>query len=122
MGSGAVGFIWVMVVVLALAWALSFMGAIPGLNFNLWINILLVLAVIGAIFNLFVVPFLGRSRTTRTEASASGTTTPTAAPGAVVPPAAGAVVPPGTVVPPAAPAAGAGQQEVVQETRDRTTM
>ena len=114
MGSGAVGFIWVMVVVLALAWALSFMGAIPGLNFNLWINILLVLAVLGAVFNLFILPFLGRSRTTRTEASASGTTTPTAAPGAVVPP--------GTVVPPAAPAAGAGQHEVVQETRDRTTM
>ncbi len=102
--SGAAGFIWVMVIILALAWALSFTGTMPALNFGAWINVLLVLAVLGAVFNLFVVPFLGRSRTTRMSSSAQGT---------AVPPAAG---------PPGVGASGAAGQEVVQETRDRTAL
>jgi hypothetical protein len=77
-------------------------------NLDLWINVLLVLAVLGAVFNLFVMPFLGRSRTTRSSASTAGTAAP----------AAPAVAPPGTV----APASGAAQQEVVQETRDRPSL
>ena len=76
--SGAAAFIWILVVILALAWALMQTGTIRGVNLDLWINILLVLAVLGAVFNLFVMPFLGRSRTTRTSASAAGTTAPVA--------------------------------------------
>jgi hypothetical protein len=103
--SSAVGFIWVLVAILALAWVLMQTGTVKlGVDFNLWINILLVLAVLGAVVNLIVVPLLGRSRTTRTTVSTSGTTT--------APPAAAA----GT----GAPAEGATQQDVVQETRDRT--
>src|SRR3954452_8683150 len=118
---GASAFIWVMVVILGLAWALTQTGTVNlGVNFNLWVNLLLVLAVLGAIFNLFIVPFLGRSRTTsssaRTEGSSVGTP---AAPAAAVPtaPAAGAPVATG-----AGPHSGAASQEVVQETRDRTTL
>ena len=116
MGSAA-GFLWLAVVILALAWALELTGTVRlGVNLGFWLPILLGLALLGALFNMFVTPFLGRSRTTRTAASAAGTTVPTtAAPGAVVPPA-------GTVPTTTAPAAGSTEQEVVQETRDRTTL
>ena len=70
---GASAFIWVMVVILGLAWALTQTGTVNlGVNFNLWVNLLLVLAVLGAVFNLFVVPFLGRSRTTSSSARTEG--------------------------------------------------
>src|SRR5215210_5101574 len=73
---GAAGFIWVMVVILALAWALVQTGTVRvGVDFNLWVNILLGLAVLGAIFNLFVIPFLGRRTTTTTAADARGSAT-----------------------------------------------
>ena len=108
--SGATGFLWLAVVLLALMWVLNYTGTIRfGVNFDLWLTVLLVLSVLGAVFNMFIVPFLGRSRTSRTESSASGTVAPGAAP-------------PGAVPPGGPPASGAGQQEVVQETRDRTTM
>jgi len=108
---GAVGFIWAVVAILALAWVLMQTGTVKlGVDFNLWINALLVLAILGAVVNLIVVPLLGRSRTSRTTVSTSGTAT-----GAPAPPAA-APAPPA-----AAPAEGATQQEIVQETRDRTT-
>lgn len=118
---GASAFIWIMVVILGLAWALTQTGTVNlGVNFNLWVNLLLVLAVLGAVFNLFVVPFLSRSRTTtssaRTEGSSVGTPV---APAAVVPPAAAPAAPVATT---AAPQSGAAAQEVVQETRDRTTL
>ena len=113
MGSAA-GFLWLAVVILALAWALELTGTVRlGVNLGFWLPVLLVLALLGALFNMFVTPFLGRSRSTRTAASTAGTTT--AAPGAVVPPA-------GTVPTTTAPAAGSTEQEVVQETRDRTTL
>ena len=117
---GAAGFIWVMVVILALAWALVQTGTVRvGVDFNLWVNILLGLAVLGAIFNLFVIPFLGRRTTTSTAADARGSATPTTA--APVAPAVTAA--PGTPVAGqpvvGQPAAGATSQEVVQETRDR---
>jgi len=116
---GASAFIWVMVVILGLAWALTQTGTVNlGVNFNLWVNLLLVLAVLGAVFNLFIVPFLGRSRTTsssaRTEGSSVGGPAATATPTAAAP---GAPVATG-----AAPHSGAAAQEVVQETRDRTTL
>jgi hypothetical protein len=102
--SAAVGFIWAIVAILALAWVLMQTGTVKlGVDFNLWINALLVLAVLGAVVNLIVVPLLGRSRTSRTTVSTSGATT-------AAPPA-----------PAAAPAEGATQQEIVQETHDRTT-
>src|SRR5687768_12470610 len=108
MGS-ATGFIWMAVVILALGWALELTGTISlGLNLNVWLPVLLVLAVMGAVFNMFVVPFLGRTRTTTTTANATGSMVP-----AVVP----ATVPRAT-----APAAGATQQEVVQQTRDQTSL
>ena len=45
---GAVGFIWVMVAILALAWVLMQTGTVKlGVDFNLWVNVLLVLAVLG---------------------------------------------------------------------------
>jgi len=101
--SGAVGFIWVMVVILGLAWVLMQTGTVKlGVDFNLWVNALLVLAVVGAVVNLIIVPLLGRSRTSRTTVTNSGTA-PTAAPAG-----------------PGAPPSGAGQQEIVQETHDRT--
>ena len=116
---GASAFIWVMVVILGLAWALTQTGTVNlGVNFNLWVNLLLVLAVLGAVFNLFVVPFLGRSRTTsssaRTEGSSVGAPV---APAAAAPPAPAEPVATG-----AAPRSGAASQEVVQETHDRTTL
>ena len=117
MGSAGM-FIWAMVVILALAWALVQTGTVNlGIDFNLWVNVLLVLAVLGVIFNLFIVPFLSRSRTTSTSAHTAGTAAPGVVPTAAPPTA----VPPGTVAP-GAPASGAASQEVVQETRDRTTL
>jgi hypothetical protein len=107
--SGAAAFIWILVVVLALAWALMQTGTIRGVNLDMWINVLLILAVLGAVFNLFVMPFIGRSRTTRTSAAASGTSAP----------AASAPVAPAVTT---QPAAGAAEQEVVQETRDKPTL
>src|SRR3954471_3571699 len=110
---GAAGFLWMAVVILALAWALQLSGMNIGVNLGVWLPVLLVLALLGAIFNMFVMPFMGRSRTTRTSAAASGT----AAPAAVAP---AASVPAATTVPATTvPAAGAAEQEVVQETRDR---
>ena len=116
MGSAA-GFLWLAVVILALAWALELTGTVRlGVNLGFWLPILLGLALLGALFNMFVTPFLGRSRTTRTAASSAGTAVPTtAAPGAAVPPA-------GTAPTTAAPVAGSTEHEVVQETRDRTSL
>ncbi|HLH23879.1 MAG TPA: hypothetical protein VK066_15250 [Chloroflexota bacterium] len=115
---GAAGFLWMAVVILALAWALELSGTVRlGVNLGFWLPVLLVLALLGAIFNMFVMPFMGRSRTTRTATSAAGTATP-AAPVAAPPPAA-APAPPGPTT--TAPATGSAEQEVVQETRDRPT-
>ena len=79
--NGATGFLWMAIVILALGWALQLTGTVNlGLNLNLWLPILLVLALLGAVFNMFVVPFLGRTRTTRSSASTAGSSSP-AAPG-----------------------------------------
>ena len=100
--SGATGPIWALVVVLALAWVLTQTGTVRlGVDFNLWVHILLVLAVLGVVFNLFVVPFLSRGRTTTTRTASDAS---------------------GTVAPPGAPATGTTSQAVEQETRDRTTL
>ena len=109
---GAAGFLWMAVVILALAWALDLSGTVHlGLNLGFWLPVLLVLALLGAIFNMFIMPFMGRSRTTRTSAAASGTAAPAAA------------APPATTVPTTtAPASGAAEQEVVTETRDRPSL
>src|SRR3954454_22514061 len=116
---GAAGFLWMAVVILALGWALQLSGTVNlGLNLGFWLPVLLVLALLGAIFNMFVMPFMGRSRTTRTAAAASGSATPGAAAPVAAAPAAPAVA--ATTVPTTAvPAAGAAEQEVVTETRDR---
>jgi hypothetical protein len=107
--SGATGFIWMAVVILALGWALQMTGTVNlGLNLNIWLPVLLVLAVLGAVFQMFVVPFLGRTRTSTSTVNATGT-------------AVGAAVP-GTVSPTVAPVSGASQQEVVQQTRDHTSL
>jgi hypothetical protein len=107
--SGASGFIWMAVVILALGWALQMTGTVNlGLNLNIWLPVLLVLAVLGAVFQMFVVPFLGRTRTSTSTVNATGT-------------AVGAAVP-GTVSPTVAPVSGASQQEVVQQTRDHTSL
>ena len=106
---GAASFIWVMVVILALAWALVQTGTVRlGVDFNLWINVLLGLAVLGAIFNLFILPFLGRRTTTTTSASATGTRVPDG--------------PRPTVADPPVGASGAAQREVVQDTRERPSL
>jgi hypothetical protein len=108
MGS-ATGFLWLAVVILALGWALQLTGTVNlGLNLNVWLPVLLVITLAGAVFNMFIVPFLGRTRTTRNTASASGIA---AAPSPVV-----------AAPTPGSPAAGASQQEVVQETRDRPSL
>jgi hypothetical protein len=108
---GAAGFLWLAVVLLALAWALELTGTVRlGVNLGFWLPVLLVLALLGALFNMFIMPFMGRSRTTRTSASAAGTAAPGVAPAATVPP---ATTP---------PAAGQAEQEVVQETRDRPSL
>jgi hypothetical protein len=114
---GAAGFLWMAVVILALAWALELSGTVRlGVNLGFWLPVLLVLALLGAIFNMFVMPFMGRSRTTRSSAAASGTAAPAAA-------APAATVPPATTAPTTtAPATGAAEQEVVTETRDRPTL
>jgi hypothetical protein len=109
---GAAGFLWMAVVILALAWALELSGTVRlGINLGFWLPALLVLALLGAIFNMFVMPFMGRSRTTRTAAAASGTAAPVAA-------APAATTAPTTTV----PASGAAEQEVVTETRDRPSL
>ena len=106
---GATGFLWMAVVILALGWALQLTGTVNlGLNLNLWLPVLLVLAVLGAVFNMFVVPFLGRTRTSTSTANATGPTVVAAGPG--------------TVSPTVAPVGGASQQEVVQQTRDHTSL
>ena len=117
---GAAGFLWLAVVILALAWALELTGTVRlGVNLGMWLPVLLVLTLLGAVFNMFVMPFIGRSRTTRTSATSAGTAAPAAvAPGTV----ATTPVAPGTVPATTTPAAGSAQQEVVQETRDRTTL
>jgi len=108
---GATGFLWLAVVILAMVWALQYTGTISGgPSLSTWLPVLLVLSILGAVFNMFVMPFIGRSRTTRTAASASGTTAPAAAA-------------PGTVAPTTtARAAGAAEHEVVQETHDRPSL
>ena len=79
------------VVLLAAAWALQTAGFINvGLDLGFWLPVLFVIALLGALFNMFVMPFLGRSHTTRTSASAT-----------------------------APPASGSTEREVAQETRDR---
>ena len=110
---GATGFLWMAMVILAVGWALQLTGTVNlGLNLNVWLPVLLVLAVLGAVFNMFVVPFLGRTRTST--ASATG---PTVAAGPAV-----AAAVPGTVSPVATPVSGVAQQEVVQQTRDHTSL
>jgi hypothetical protein len=97
----ATGFLWLVVVILAAMWALNATGTVRiGVDLAMWLNILLIVAFIGALFNMFVVPFLGRTRTTTSSASGSGASArPTAD---------------------SRPVAGAShQQEVVEETRDR---
>src|SRR5262249_13595807 len=108
---GATGFLWLAVVILAMVWALEYTGMISGgPSLSTWLSVLLVLAILGAIFKMFVMPSLGRSRTPRTAASTSGPTAPAAAA-------------PGTVAPTTtAPAAGATEHEVVQETHDRPSL
>jgi hypothetical protein len=106
---GATGFLWMAIVILALGWALQLTGTVNlGLNLNVWLPVLLVLAVLGAVFNMFVVPFLGRTRTSTSSVNASGTAVAAAAPG--------------TAAPAVAPAGGVSQQEVVQQTRDHTSL
>jgi hypothetical protein len=96
----ATGFLWLVVVTLAAMWALNLTGTVRiGVDLSLWLNILLVVAFIGALFNMFVMPFLGRTRTTTSTASGSGTTARPAAD--------------------SRPASGSHQQETVEETRDR---
>jgi di/tricarboxylate transporter len=102
----ATGFLWLAVVILALAWALQVTGTVRlGIDLGFWLPVLLGVALLGALFSLFVTPFIGRSRTTRTATMASGTTT------------AG-----GDVESPRRPVAGTQQEEVVQETRDRPSL
>jgi hypothetical protein len=106
---GATGFLWMAVVILALGWALQLTGTVNlGLNLNVWLPVLLVLAVLGAAFNMFVVPFLGRTRTSTSTVNATGAAVVAAVPG--------------TVSPTAAPVGGTSQQEVVQQTRDHTSL
>jgi hypothetical protein len=106
---GATGFLWMAVVILALGWALQRTGTVNlGLNLNFWLPVLLVLAVLGAVFNMFVVPFLGRTRTRTSTANATGPTVVAAVPGAVSPM--------------GAPVSGVAQQAVVQQTRDHTSL
>jgi hypothetical protein len=112
MGSAA-GFLWLAVVLFVLAWVLQLTGTVSlGLNLNIWLPVLLVITLAGAVFNMFVVPFIGRTRTTRTMTHAAGTGRPPPSPGAV---------PPGAA-PPSAPASGSVEQEVMQETRDKPTL
>ncbi len=127
---GAAGFLWMAVVILALGWALQLSGTInTGLNLGIWLPVLLVVVLAGAVFHMFIMPFIGRARTTRTSIGAAGTA-PFSAPSPVVPPvapAAGvsaqpAAVPP-TVALPVVPAANTTvQQEVVHEIRDQPTL
>ena len=54
------GLIWAIIALLVLAWALGF-----AINIGWWINVLLLLALVGLIFNLFIAPFLAaRARPT----------------------------------------------------------
>jgi hypothetical protein len=135
---GATGFIWMAVVILALGWALQLTGTVNlGMNLNLWLPVLLVLAVLGAVFNMFVVPFLGRTRTSTSTVNATGTGVAAgpavlaAVPGTVSPvatPVSGVAqmrsvpAPPVGVWPGATPVSGVAQQEVVQQTRDHTSL
>jgi hypothetical protein len=106
---GATGFLWMAIVILALGWALQLTGTVNlGLNLNVWLPVLLVLAVLGAVFNMFVVPFLGRTRTSTSTVNTTGTAVAAAVPG--------------TASPTVAPVSGASQQEVVQQTRDHTSL
>jgi hypothetical protein len=98
--TGAAVFIWIIVAVLGLAWLLTQTGTVRlGIDFGFWINVLLVLAVLGAALNLFVLPFLSRSRKTTTTATAADTAVG-AAPGA------------------GAPGARESQREAVHETKE----
>jgi hypothetical protein len=100
--TGAAAFIWIVAAVLALAWLLTQTGTVRlGVDFGFWINLLLVLAVLGAALNLFVLPFLSRSRKTTTTSTTAADTAAGAAPGA------------------GAPAARAAQREAVQETKEQ---
>jgi hypothetical protein len=97
------------VVRLALAWALQMTGTVNlGVNLGIRLLILLGLALLRALFNMFVMPFMGRRRTTGTSATAAGTTI---LPGGF-----------GTIRPGTAPASGASEHGVVQEPRDKPTL
>jgi hypothetical protein len=99
--TGAAVFIWIIVAVLALAWLLTQTGTVRlGIDFGFWINLLLILAVLGVALNLFVLPFLSRSRKTTTSTTAADTEAGTA---------------PGT----GATAARESQRESVQETKEQ---
>ncbi|MGH2353525.1 MAG: hypothetical protein ACRDJN_18125 [Chloroflexota bacterium] len=102
--AGAASFLWAVIVLLLVAWVLMLTGTVNiGVDFGLWINVLLVLAVAGAALNLFVFPFLSRTRKTTTATTASGTAAGAPATGTT---AAGTT------------ASGTAQREVVQETKD----
>jgi hypothetical protein len=106
--SGATGFLWMAIVILALGATLQLTGTVNlGLDLGWWLPVVLVLALLGALFNMFVIPFLGRTRTTRSSASAAGSVPSTVTTSAPIQ---------------AAAATGAVQQEVVQETRDRPSL
>jgi hypothetical protein len=106
--NGAAGFLWIAIVILALASALQWTGTVNlGLDLNIWLPVILVLALLGALFHMFIMPFLGRTRTTRSSTTAAGTSAPAAA---------------AATAPAGAPTSGATQQEVVQQTRDQPTL
>lgn len=116
--SGATGFLWMAIVILALGWALQLTGTVDlGLDLGRWLPVVLVLALLGAVFNMFIIPFLGRTRTTRSSASAAGSPLPAVA--TTVP---ATTVPSTTVPAQVAAVSGATQQEAVQETRDRPSL
>jgi len=77
--TGAANFLWIIIALLLIAWALAVTGTINlGVNFSLWINVLLVLALVGAVLNLVVFPFLSRTRKSSTVVSDTGTAADTA--------------------------------------------
>jgi hypothetical protein len=60
-GDTVAGLIWALIVVLAIAWFLGF-----AVNVGWWINVLLVLIVLGIIYQLVIAPLLLTRRTTGT--------------------------------------------------------
>jgi hypothetical protein len=126
MGSAG-GFLWLAVVILVLAWALQTTGTVSlGVNLGIWLPILLGITLAGAVFNMFVRPLMGRSRETRTAASAAGTPAPVApvvVPAPTLPVAERSVSGMSAAMPSqVVPMSGAASQEVIQETRDKPTL